>query len=69
MKNPTHASKKQFCPTCGKTMNFLDSKKLPDENGKLENIMEHWNCLNCQEDWEIHLPQNIIKLTPNDSSL
>lgn len=50
---------KQKCPTCGQPMDFIKSVKSKDEVGKPFKRFEIWHCLNCSEEWELDIMDNI----------
>ena len=54
-------NKQYFCPTCGKSMDYVRSedKKIIDE--KIREKLQYWHCLNCSNEWQIDILNNILR--------
>ena len=53
------------CPTCGQPMNFVKFRKDINKNKKSFNRWQIWNCLNCNEEWEVDVLTNMFSITLN----
>ena len=49
----------RICPSCGQTMERIETKHDKDTKGKMINRWEIWDCLNCSKKLEIDLMKNI----------
>lgn len=53
---------KRYCPDCRYQMEFIKSEKDVEIDGKSLNMLEIWNCLNCNEEWEFDIEEGNWKL-------
>ena len=54
---------KKYCPNCGKPMKLAETKKDKDETGNAFPRWKIWNCLNCNENWEVDLMKNMLQIS------
>lgn len=61
MNKEEETNREYFCPTCGKTMDYVRSEEHKLADKKIMVKLQFWYCLNCSTEWQIDILNNILR--------